>query len=101
MLSFPVTDNLVLTSYYRPPFTKASVRDDQAIGDWAREAIKTYDIRTPSEKVTASTLSGGNQQKAVIAPSSVATSRSSSSTNRPVGWMSAASSSSPADHPAA
>ena len=67
VLSFPVTDNLVLTSYYRAPFAKGLVRDDQAIRDWAREAIQTYDIRTPSEKVTASTLSGGNQQKAVIA----------------------------------
>jgi len=67
VLSFPLDDNLVLTSYYRAPFAKGLVRDEEAIREWAREAIKTYDIRTPSEIVPGSTLSGGNQQKAVVA----------------------------------
>jgi simple sugar transport system ATP-binding protein len=67
VLSFPLTDNLVLTSYYRPPFARGLVRNDAAIAEWADEAIGAYDIRTPSATVTASTLSGGNQQKAVVA----------------------------------
>jgi general nucleoside transport system ATP-binding protein len=37
------------------------------VRDWARKAIQTFDIRTPSELVPGSTLSGGNQQKAVVA----------------------------------
>jgi simple sugar transport system ATP-binding protein len=67
VLSFPIEDNLVLTSYYRPPFARGPVRNDQAIDDWAAESIKAFDIRTPSATVTAGTLSGGNQQKVIVA----------------------------------
>jgi general nucleoside transport system ATP-binding protein len=67
VLSFPLDDNLVLTSYYRAPFANGFARDEDAVRAWAREAIQTYDIRTPSEVVPAASLSGGNQQKAVVA----------------------------------
>jgi simple sugar transport system ATP-binding protein len=65
--SFPLEDNLVLTSYYRPPFAKGLVRQDEAIDAWAKELIERFDIRTPSATVAVETLSGGNQQKAVVA----------------------------------
>ncbi len=64
---FPLEDNLVLTSYYRPPFARGPVRQDGAIRHWAQELIEQYDIRTPSTTVTMDTLSGGNQQKAIVA----------------------------------
>ena len=67
VLSFPLDDNLVLTAYHRSPFARGLVRDEDAIRAWARQAIEKYDIRTPSETVTESTLSGGNQQKTVVA----------------------------------
>ncbi len=67
IMSFPLEDNLVLTSYYRPPFARGPVRQDAAIDAWAKELIERFDIRTPSATVTAETLSGGNQQKAVVA----------------------------------
>jgi simple sugar transport system ATP-binding protein len=67
ILSFPIEDNLVLTDYYREPFARGIVRNDAAIDEWAERAIKEYDIRTPSATAAASTLSGGNQQKAVVA----------------------------------
>jgi len=67
VLAFPVEDNVVLTSYYRRPFARGGVRDQAAIGEAARHAITEFDIRTPSEKVPASTLSGGNQQKIIVA----------------------------------
>src|SRR5438445_523361 len=60
-------DNLVLTSYYRAPYANGPVRNDAAIDAWAEESIKAYDIRTPSATVPASTLSGGNQQKVIVA----------------------------------
>jgi simple sugar transport system ATP-binding protein len=41
--------------------------DEKAITKWAEERIPQYDIRTPSGKVPASTLSGGNQQKVIVA----------------------------------
>jgi ABC-type uncharacterized transport system ATPase subunit len=67
ILSFPLADNLVLTSYYRKPYARGIVRDPKAILRDAATAIKRYDIRTPSATVRVSTLSGGNQQKAVVA----------------------------------
>jgi simple sugar transport system ATP-binding protein len=67
VLSFPIEDNLVLTSYYREPFASGPVRNDPAIRDWAEESIAAFDIRTPSATVPASNLSGGNQQKVIVA----------------------------------
>ena len=67
ILPFPLADNLVLTSYYRRPYTRGIVRDEAAIRHSADEAIERFDIRTPSATVSAGTLSGGNQQKAVVA----------------------------------
>jgi simple sugar transport system ATP-binding protein len=67
VLPFPVDDNLVLTSYYRRPYARGGVRDEAAIDEAARGAIAEFDIRTPSERVPASNLSGGNQQKIIVA----------------------------------
>ena len=67
VLSFPVRDNLVLTRYYKPPFASGLTRDEDAIEAWAERSVAEYDIRTPSTTVPASTLSGGNQQKVIVA----------------------------------
>ena len=67
ILSFPLYDNLVLTSYYRPPFARGFLREDDAIVAAAETSIEKYDIRTPSASVIVGTLSGGNQQKVVVA----------------------------------
>ena len=67
ILSFPVYDNLVLTSYYRRPFAHRRLRDDDAILESARKQVGDFDIRTPGVEVPTSTLSGGNQQKIVVA----------------------------------
>ena len=67
VLGFPVADNLVLTSYHRQPFARGLRRDGAAIEAAAEGLIERYDVRTPSADVAASTLSGGNQQKVVVA----------------------------------
>jgi ABC-type uncharacterized transport system ATPase subunit len=67
VLSFTIADNLVLTQYYSHPFARGIQRDDKAIDDWARGTISEFDIRTPSEAIPAGTLSGGNQQKVIVA----------------------------------
>ncbi|HEY5486760.1 MAG TPA: ABC transporter ATP-binding protein [Candidatus Limnocylindrales bacterium] len=67
ILSFPLYDNLVLTSYYRAPFARGVLRDDSAILDSARAQIERFDIRTHSAAASTATLSGGNQQKVVVA----------------------------------
>ena len=67
VLSFPISDNVVLTDYYAEPYSHGLVRDEEAIAKRAAEAIEQYDVRTPATSVTAGTLSGGNQQKLIVA----------------------------------
>ena len=67
VLSFPLTDNVVLTDYYMEPYSHGVVRNEAAIAKRAGEAIELYDVRTPAATVTAGTLSGGNQQKLIVA----------------------------------
>jgi simple sugar transport system ATP-binding protein len=67
VLTFSIADNLVLNSYYLPPFAKGLNLNQQAIEKSALEQVKQFDIRTPSIFVPASNLSGGNQQKVIIA----------------------------------
>ena len=67
VLSFPLTDNFILTDYYQPPYARGIVRNEAAIEERARRGIRDYDVRTPSAGVTSGTLSGGNQQKLIVA----------------------------------
>jgi len=67
VLSFPLTDNVVLTDYYMEPYSHGMIRDEGEIAKRAEEAIAQYDVRTPAASVTAGTLSGGNQQKLIVA----------------------------------
>ncbi len=67
ILSFPIDDNLCLNDYNRPPFARGIIRDEEAVDRWADARIDEFDIRTPSREVPAGTLSGGNQQKVVVA----------------------------------
>jgi len=67
VLSFPLADNLVLNDYYHAPYARGLVRDDDAILRAAEASIAKYDVRTPSATVPSQTLSGGNQQKLIVA----------------------------------
>ncbi len=67
VLSFPVHDNLIINTYYRPPFSKGLVVNAKAIVGQADGLIEQFDIRTPSAAVPVSNLSGGNQQKVIVA----------------------------------
>jgi simple sugar transport system ATP-binding protein len=67
VLTYAVADNLVLRSYEHPPFARGwqIVRD--AIISFAQRLVQEFDIRTRSVIAPASTLSGGNQQKVIVA----------------------------------
>jgi simple sugar transport system ATP-binding protein len=67
VVDFPVADNLVLNTYRAPPFAHGLVLDFEAIHRTARERVKDFDIRTPSVETPAANLSGGNQQKVIVA----------------------------------
>jgi simple sugar transport system ATP-binding protein len=64
---FSVAENLVLDTYDRPPHGNAFRLDPAAIAASARERVEQFDIRTSSPDATVGTLSGGNQQKVVVA----------------------------------
>lgn len=67
ILQLPLDKNMVLESYYKAPFSKHGILNDQAITEYAKRLIDEFDVRTTSEKSIAGSLSGGNQQKAIIA----------------------------------
>lgn len=67
ILDFSIYENLVLRTYTDPPFDKWGVTQWGEVQKKAVELIKTYDIRTPSAFAPVNTLSGGNQQKVVLA----------------------------------
>lgn len=67
ILNLPLAENLVLQTFYKQPHSKHGIINHQAIYEHAEELIKKYDIRTTSAELPASDLSGGNQQKAIIA----------------------------------
>lgn len=67
ILNLPLAENLVLQTYYKQPYSKHGIINHQAIYEHAEELIRKYDIRTTSAELPASDLSGGNQQKAIIA----------------------------------
>ncbi len=67
VMQYPVADNLILCSYYAPPFCRRGMLQNLPIGSNADDLIKRFDIRTPSPYVPTSKLSGGNQQKVIVA----------------------------------
>jgi general nucleoside transport system ATP-binding protein len=67
VLSYPVTDNLVLNTYYLKPFAERAILQQGTILEHAQELIEAFDIRAPSPVVNVGTLSGGNQQKVIVA----------------------------------
>ena len=67
VLGYSIADNMILCDYYRPPFSIGGVLQQNAVDSNARKLIKEYDVRTPSPYVSAGKLSGGNQQKVIVA----------------------------------
>lgn len=67
VLSFPIHDNMILCTYYQEPFARGVVMQEQAVQQNAQALTSRFDVRTPNIYVSASALSGGNQQKVIIA----------------------------------
>ena len=67
VMSMSVADNLVLNTPRRAPFARRGSRNLGAINDNAERLVKDFDIRTTSTQELVSSLSGGNQQKVIVA----------------------------------
>jgi len=67
ILPFSIADNLVLNTYYEQPFARGISLQHVNIEKVAKERVEQFDVRTPNIFVPASNLSGGNQQKVIVA----------------------------------
>ncbi|KXT78691.1 ABC transporter ATP-binding protein [Streptococcus sp. DD13] len=67
VLEMTVAENLVLQTYYKEPFSKNGILNYGKINEYSRNIMQEFDVRGASEVVSGGSLSGGNQQKAVIA----------------------------------
>ena len=67
VLPYSIADNLVLCTYYKPPFASGIQRNADAVLENATELVENFDVRTSGPLALASTLSGGNQQKVIVA----------------------------------
>ena len=67
VLAFPVKENLVLCTYYLPPFSKNQFMQWDKVDENARKLTGQFDIRTPNINTMVGNLSGGNQQKVIVA----------------------------------
>lgn len=67
ILDMSLEKNLVLQTYYKEPFSKNGFIQEDAIKKYALRLIDEFDVRMSSEENPARDLSGGNQQKAIIA----------------------------------
>ena len=64
---FTIAENLILDAHDETPYAHRGVLDWNAIKSAANERIREFDIRARSVDVPARTLSGGNQQKVIVA----------------------------------
>ena len=67
VLDFAVYENMVLDSYYDEPFSHGIRMDWGAVRESAAKLVEEYDVKTPGIDVPLSGLSGGNQQKVIVA----------------------------------
>ena len=67
VLDFTVEQNTIIENYYKRPFSNKGILNYKEIKNFAKELIKEFDIRPTEETRMVGTLSGGNQQKVIIA----------------------------------
>ena len=67
ILDMDLEENFGLQSYYHKPLSKRGILNFDAFEENANRLIEEYDVRTQSSKDPARSLSGGNQQKLIIA----------------------------------
>jgi simple sugar transport system ATP-binding protein len=67
VLDYPITHNMVLNTYYQAPFAQGGVLQEAVIAQASTDRVQQFDVRTPSIDKHAGGLSGGNQQKVIIA----------------------------------
>ena len=67
VLDMTISENIALQTYYKEPLSKNGILNYTNIHNYARKLMEEFDVRAANDYVPASALSGGNQQKAIIA----------------------------------
>lgn len=67
ILDFTVAENMILENYYKEPFSKNGILNHEKITDFSKKLIEKFDVRPREYSYLAGELSGGNQQKVIIA----------------------------------
>ncbi|HGL1034275.1 TPA: ABC transporter ATP-binding protein [Streptococcus pneumoniae] len=67
ILEIMISENIALQTYYKEPHSKNGILNYSNITSYAKKLMEEFDVRAASELVPAAALSGGNQQKAIIA----------------------------------
>ena len=67
ILEMMISENIALQTYYKEPHSKNGILNYSNITSYAKKLMEEFDVRAASEFVPAAALSGGNQQKAIIA----------------------------------
>jgi ABC-type uncharacterized transport system ATPase subunit len=67
VLQFSIAQNLILKAFKYLPFCRHFLLQQEAIANRAQAAMQEFDIRTSGKDILVSQLSGGNQQKVVLA----------------------------------
>ena len=62
-----IAENYILNTYHLPQYSKSGLLNRKAIATAAEKAVKDFDVRTPSIHTDIASLSGGNQQKVIVA----------------------------------
>ncbi|HET0606021.1 TPA: ABC transporter ATP-binding protein [Streptococcus pneumoniae] len=67
ILEMMISENIAIQTYYKEPHSKNGILNYSNITSYAKKLMEEFDVRAASELVPAAALSGGNQQKAIIA----------------------------------
>jgi simple sugar transport system ATP-binding protein len=67
VVGFTVAENMILNSYYLEPFASGLAINQEPVRKVAEDLMREYDVRTPSALNDIGNLSGGNQQKVIVA----------------------------------
>ena len=67
VLDMTISENIALQTYYKEPLSKKGIFNYTNNHNYARKLMEEFDVRAANDYVLASALSGGNQQKAIIA----------------------------------
>lgn len=67
VLDMMISENMALQTYYKEPLSKNGILNYPNITSYAKKLMEEFDVRAASEVVPSKALSGGNQQKAIIA----------------------------------